>query len=160
MTNLLDMLRQSQASIWAPLGKPSRWVAMFHFPSRIGGVDSTEIQYIARVQIENQLERIHCDADTPLAMLPIGVIAESTDYALGWNDAIGDGLGDDRYSYDRDDHAVSETADGLPEISVVIDVAADANGRIVSDGQFDADSLTSIVLTMFAGGVMFIRRKR
>lgn len=113
--------------------------------SSLGGVDETDISYGVTVRVENRLTGIHAGPAKPIAMLPIGIVADGTEDCDGWNEMIVENLGDDRYAFDRDKHTVSETPDGLPEIAVVIDATPDANGQFVSVDGFGEKTLRSII---------------
>lgn len=120
--------------------------------SGIGGVDSTEISHVAKVRIDNAIIALHADESRPLAMLPIAISARGTESVLGWDDAITDQLGEDNYSFRRDDQAVHQTADGLPEIAVVIGDTPDANAQFVSHAGFEEAQLLSLIADGYTGG--------
>lgn len=125
--------------------------------SGIGGVNSTEISHLSRVQLENRLASLKADESRPLAMLPIGISMYGSETTLGWSEAIVEQQGDDYYSIDDETNSVAEVGDGIPEIRVTIDSTADANGAFVHSGGFSPESLMKVVHAGYTSGDIDLR---
>lgn len=113
--------------------------------SGLGGVPHTNIDHTATVRIENRLAGLAASESQPAPLLPIGIVESGSEGIPGWNEMIVQQLGEDEFSYDRDDNTVLEEPDGITEIAVLLGEYPEANGLLVSRNGFSEKAIVDIV---------------